>query len=99
MNATTGLLTYASPRLRRDARTQLTDLQTRFNAIIIALQQSRRKEAADLSLELGVVTEQKNAAQKAADKAQAELESSGERIRAQDKVIADLEAIISSRTA
>lgn len=97
MNATTGLLTYASPRLRRDARVELSDLQTRFNAIISALHRSRRREAVEMALELGLMAEQHRQTEYEMEQARLALETREAKIRAQEKIIADLEAIVATK--
>lgn len=99
MNATSGLISYASPRLRRDAKPELAALQNQFNKLIAALLTSRRRDAVDLSLELAAANQEKSAAQHEAREAQCLALTREDTIRAQEKMIADLRAIVQGTQA
>lgn len=94
LSATSGLVSYASPRLRRDAKPELSALQNQFNAVVSALLTSRRRDAVVLALELGSVTEEKKKAEEEANAARQEVETRDQTILAQQKVIADLRAMV-----
>lgn len=99
MNATSGLISYASPRLRRDAKPELASIQNQFNKLVAALLTSRRRDAVELALELGVANKEKETARQEAQEAISVASSREETIRAQQKMIADLQAIVNDSQA
>lgn len=63
VNGTKGFTNYASPRLRRDAKNELTVVQNHFSTMTSALITSRRREAVELSIALEKANKECRAAQ------------------------------------
>lgn len=78
VNAKTGFHNYASPRVRREAKEQITDIQNSFNIMYTSLLSARRLDAVKLSLE--------------AEKCKVELKKAQKEIATQNAHIAQLQA-------
>lgn len=79
VNANMGFYSYASPRLRRESRDQVTDIQNSFAKAYASLLNARRLDAINLSLQAEKCKEdlkiaQQEIAEKAAQIAQLQLE-------------------------
>jgi uncharacterized protein YbcC (UPF0753/DUF2309 family) len=94
--ATSGFTHYASPRLRREAKSQLGEIQQQFNNMSTALVTSRRREAMDLAMQLQQAQEQEKQAQAEAESTRRTLLQDQATIAAKDVMIARLQAIIDS---
>jgi hypothetical protein len=89
--ANLGFANYASPRLRREGKSQLIDIQNSFNAIFSSLLESRRLEAVQLSL-------QAQKAKEELQEAEAELATQAGLISEKDAYIAHLQSQLEARS-
>jgi hypothetical protein len=87
---------YSSPRIRRDAKPQLIEIQQQFLKIFSALQTSRRHEAMELAVELAQAQEQHKEAAAEVEQVRNALAEERAKIVAQEALIARLQAIANS---
>jgi uncharacterized protein YbcC (UPF0753/DUF2309 family) len=97
-SASSGFTHYASPRLRREAKSQLTEINQQFNKVSAALVASRRREAVDLAMQLQQSQDQEREALAEAERTRQALSEGQSTIAAQEAVIARLQAVINSAT-
>lgn len=83
VNANSGFYSYSSPRVRRDAREEVTEIQNCCNVMYASLLGARRSDAVALSLQ--------------AEKTKAELQKAQEQIAAQRAEIAQLRSDLRQR--
>lgn len=95
-NSKQEFISYASPRLRREAKPQLTKIQNSFHAMTSALITSRHSDTVELALALDTANKQ---AELAASKASTALEEERSAHLAKDARIAKLEAILAASTS
>lgn len=79
-----GFYNYVSPRLRREAKGQVEEIQQDLNMMYTSLLYARRRDAVTLSLQ--------------AQKAQAELHKAQQEVAERDAYIAHLKAKISAQS-
>ena len=87
---------YASPRLRRDAKPQVTEIQQQLVKMFSALQTSRRQEAMELAVELAQAQDQHKEAVAEVKQVRNTLAEERAKIAAQEALIAQLQAIAES---
>jgi hypothetical protein len=96
VTASSGFTHYASPRLRRDAKNPLAEIQQKFNAMFTALVSSRRREAVDLAMQLTQAQELQKEAETEAEEARLALAEEQLTAATKDALIARLQAMIDS---
>jgi hypothetical protein len=94
VNASSAFTHYASPRLRRDAKSQLADIQQQFSQMAVALVTSHHREAVDLAMQLTQAQEQQKNALAEAAMARSALIQEQSSAADKDALIARLRAII-----